>query len=177
MSYTKEKHTAMVLGLECVCLVYHFQGVLEEFKKTNKVFKFETSRLLKALDIEHEIYIHGGDGMCNEGELQYIEISNKIQSDLVFADKKLEVCVLAKILHDKTVRLSRTNFKTSKAIIASARIVYQLFCTIIDVDNFVERCVLEANHVLEKTMTYMFGTFEEQVQAIQEFNSLESTNK
>lgn len=174
MSYTKEKHTAMVLGLECLCLAYHLQGVLAEFKDTSKVFKFETSRLLKALDVEIQIYFYGGDGMCNEGQLQYIEIANKIQSDLVFADKKLEVCVLANILHDKTVRLSRTNFKTSKAIIASARIVYQLFCTIIDVDNFVERCVLEANQILEKTMQYMFGTFEEQVQAIQEFNYLES---
>lgn len=181
---TERDHERSKQAIKCACLVFNLQNEIDGFedrKECKHKLRKWVSELLNEVATEIDHIVNAGSGLCTDGQFQYIEITNKIWHDMPtnnmlntgcisYSTRLLIVCKQLEIesdrlnnlsdgkcyrLHPKLIRLIRKVIESIEINISSRRI-----------SDLVTMHLRSA----DATMIHFFGTYNEQVKAIKEYN-------
>lgn len=171
---TEEQHLENMQVIKCACLVYVMQDVLDAYESFGSELKFASRRFYNILqeevakEIQH-IYM-AGDGLCSEGQSQYVEIANIIMDKL--HDNKFEsseemLLVMSSVMFLESQKLDKTErYKLKKGIGFAANNLVNCFKAKLNSDFFSK--VTKSRLLIHSAMIIVLGTYEEQLQAMEE---------
>lgn len=172
-------HEMSKQAIKCACLMYALQDELDSFKEQKECkhrLKKWVNELLFEVSTEIEHIFSSGSGLCTDGQFQYTEITNKILEDLpkYEASKSDMLVILCKQIEIESERLKNLSDKLCYQV--HPKIVSLLKKVIESVEiNISSRRIAEyvTMHLqsADATLTHFLGTYQEQVEAIQQYEA------
>ncbi len=168
MMLTEKAHEMSKQAIKCACLLYILQEELDNFKCSYRLKKWK-NELSKEVDTEIEHIYSAKNGLCNDGQHQYTEITNKLQEDLPrFKDEKERMAILTRLISIEADRLESLSdnicYRVHPKIKALLVKVYSELPFTEQIKKSVTSCIYCAN----RTMEFFLGTYKEQLDAIKE---------
>lgn len=158
--------------------MYALQDELDAFKEEKECrhkLKKWVNDLLYEVSTEIEHIFTAGSGLCNEGQFQYTEITNKILEDLpkYESSKSDRLVIFCKQLEIESERLKNLSdhicYQVHPKIIALLKKVIEAVEINISNRRIAELITLHLKSC-DATLTFFLGSYSEQVNAIQEYH-------
>jgi hypothetical protein len=166
---TERDHERSKQAIKCACLLYILQDELDSFHCQHRL-KMWKNELLKEVDTEIEHIYGAKDGLCTDGQIQYTEITNKINEMLILPkNSKEKMAVLVRLISLEAVRLDGlANSECYRVHPKIKNLLIKLYIELPFTDNVKEH-VTKGIYSSNSALNFFLGTYSEQVQAIKEY--------
>lgn len=176
---TEQQHLENIQVIKCACLVYVMQDVLDAFDGELKFSSRKFYNILQeavAKEVSH-IYL-AGEGLCAEGQSQYVEISNIIMAKLhenKFETSEEMLLVMCAVMHLESKKLDLSGrYHLRKSVGFAANNLVECMKKNLTVEFFNK--VQKSRILIQSAMYEVLGTYKEQLAAVQELK-VENTKR
>lgn len=177
---TEQAHEMSKQAIKCACLMYALQDELDAFKEEKECkhkLKKWVNELLFEVSTEIEHIFSAGSGLCNEGQFQYTEITNKILEDLpkyeaLKSDRLVILCKQIEIEAERLKNLSdKLCYQVHPKIVSLLKKVIESVEITISSKRIAEYVTMHLKSA-DATLTFFLGIYSEQIKAIQEYQEV-----
>lgn len=168
---TEIEHNKNLNRITYACLLYLYQAEIDAFSFTKDgISVYEQCKINFAIDdvkrsVSEELGIifSAGEGLCRDGANQYTEFTNAIYASMPdFVNLETAMAVLSYQLHIYCNEVGKTK------IAKRAAKLYSVLTKYIELNEF-NRSLKEVCQSTKETMIEYLGTYQEQLEALKEY--------
>ena len=166
---TERDHERSKQAIKCACLLYILQDELDNIQLSHRA-KMWKNELLKEVDTEIEHIYSAKDGLCTDGQFQYTEITNKISEMLVLPENgKEKVAVLVRLISLEAERLDFLANAICYRVHPKIKLLLTKLASELPFTEKVKEHITKGIYSCNNALNYFLGTYNEQIQAINEY--------